>query len=375
MKIKLLVIALALVPALSLAACGGTETPSDSNTSPAVTSESDTQLDTPDSSTAATPPLSSTTGVETDEQSQKANSTADPILQLEDGTFWRAMVAADDEYPARIASNVWGFRLYFKGDTLLAPPPEISDLTIFIDGVAQSVSIVYSPAPNITNYEFDDSTMTVTNYNFVIDKEFTQKPANYYFEMILNGVAIRSRSSDWQTDGFFQQLDDAPDYGASINILAPETSTEPDDGTYPGIEDANIPGGPTFDLPAPFETHSGDAQYFYGEGEDYFVAMYDAKGNSYDSEEFADNATVTCYVGYIFENGEAVSFFRKYIFETSDEAEAYVAGHGAYIAVDNVAYLENSKEVMLDTIDKTAIVDRWTLEANEYSGQTYSSMP
>ena len=110
----------------------------------------------------------------------------------------------------------------------------------------------------------------------------------------------------------------------------------------------------------------------------YFGGLSNHKAVPATVEEFADNASGTRYIGYIFEDDRAAKFFSKYVFETSAQADAYAAAHqgfGGYIAIDNVAYLEETGALMLDVSDKEGVVTLGTGKADAYNGHAYTSEP
>lgn len=185
---KLLPLTLALIMALTLAACGSVDAPSDATTTPSGgdASASPSQADTSDQTSDTTDTMAGT-----------AN----------DGDFLQISVDG--------ASNgLFGATVEFVGDTRFTHYLDIAGFAIYVNGEAQpfdTSNIYYLPG----RY-FKDTNVTQYAINFYETWPETApiepQVGEVWVEAVINGASIRSATHEWNENGNIQ-----PQGGASVS--------------------------------------------------------------------------------------------------------------------------------------------------------------
>ncbi len=146
-----------------------------------------------------------------------------------------------------------------------------------------------------------------------------------------------------QTSDIVQSQD--PDVQASDDLASNDlTGDDP-------ISDDKTP----LSAPAPFETHTGDKEYFYTISDNYILYRYDKEGNFDFGEIYASSqfGQLMVYVAEFYDDaGGAIGGVWKRVFENSDYAEQYAAIHekDTWVVVENVIY--NTEIFPLESGDK-----------------------
>ncbi|MCL2628235.1 MAG: leucine-rich repeat protein [Oscillospiraceae bacterium] len=128
-----------------------------------------------------------------------------------------------------------GIQLLFMGDTQNYPLPIIDEFVFYIDGVSQSYHIdaaQYHITDAFSEYDFpfsEGENGRDTMYYYFIDTQKIEKSGRYWFEMIVNGVIIRSNTLVINDDRTSEFLDDYETQLPRANLLKTDSllSNEP----------------------------------------------------------------------------------------------------------------------------------------------------
>ncbi|MCL2018786.1 MAG: DUF5050 domain-containing protein [Oscillospiraceae bacterium] len=129
-------------------------------------------------------------------------------------------------------------------------PPRISNFTLFINGEAHEPN-VHMPLgessflwsmQHVDHYPYaskDEDTVKAYSLTYGV---FEECPAEYYFEVMVNDVLVRSNTFVWNADGSGEFLDDMPQPSSRIMLTHRDSIVPPDsaDPNERGISNSNI---------------------------------------------------------------------------------------------------------------------------------------
>ena len=150
-----------------------------------------------------------------------------------------------------------------------------------------------------------------------------------------------------------------PSGKAAVDSVSPQPSQTPSEPDEPAAATVVMPE-PFPGVPASFEVHAGDGEYFYLYNDDFILKRYNVDQVEFLKSSYELYGSVVQYNAMFFEDGQLVKGMVKRVFETEDAAARYADQSSSKIVVGNVVYDKNpmfdswGKEMHLELVGEYA---------------------
>jgi len=143
----------------------------------------------------------------------------------------------------------------------------------------------------------------------------------------------------------------------------PPSGNETNDNEEPQAEnlDNTETHVPEFYVPAPFETHASDREYFYVLSDDYIIGMNTGVSHFYSALSFID--------------GVCVNICEKQVFDSEETAQLFYSQDSNITLVNNVAYFPVTNDKFYIGMTKSDILDKWATWEHIYISKDTTDEP